>query len=99
MRTTARTGPSCSTSAAEITLSKRSDFAVPWSSSSISGRRMRTRRPFLAISAVPRVTDLTSAEPLLPIFAVMTPVETVTVPPLLSTVTLRSGAAGSPRSA
>lgn len=50
----------------------------------------------MAISVEPRVTDLTSVEPLLPIFAVMTPVDMSMVPPLLSTVTFLSGAAGSP---
>lgn len=79
-----------------MALSKRSNFSAPWSSSSISGWRMSTRRPFLAISVDPRVTDLTSVEPLLPIFAVMTPVDMSMVPPLLSTVTDLSGAPGSP---
>lgn len=44
----------------------------------------------------PRFTDLTRVEPLLPIFAVMTPVETSMVPPCLSTVTFLSGAVGVP---
>lgn len=76
--------------------SKRSVFTEPWSSSSISGWRISTRRPFLAISVEPRVTDLMSVAPDLPIFAVMTPVETVITPPLLSTVTFFSGTAASP---
>lgn len=79
-----------------ITPSKRSVFTAPWSSSSISGWRMRTRRPFFAISVPPRVTDLMRVEPFLPIFAVMTPVDTSMVPPLLSTVTFLAGAAVSP---
>ncbi len=37
-----------------------------------------------------------SVAPDLPIFAVMTPVETVIVPPLVSTVTFLAGAAASP---
>ena len=57
---------------------------------------MSTSRPFLAISVDTRVTDLTRVEPLLPIRAVMTPVETSTVPPLESTVTFLSGALGAP---
>lgn len=76
--------------------SKRSVLTAPWSSSSISGWRISTSRPFLAISVEPRVTDLMSVEPFLPIFAVMTPVETSMVPPLLSTVTFLAGAAASP---
>lgn len=79
-----------------MTLSKRSYFSVPWSPSSISGWRSRTRRPVLAISVEPRSTDFTSVEPLLPILAVMTPVDTSMVPPLLSTVTFFWGAAGVP---
>lgn len=76
--------------------SKRSVRTEPWSSSSISGWRIRTSLPFLAISVDPRVTDLMSVAPDLPIFAVMTPVETVIAPPLLSTVTFLSGTAASP---
>ncbi len=49
-----------------------------------------------AISVDPRVTDLMSVAPDLPILAVMTPVDTSIVPPLLSTVTFCSGAAASP---
>ncbi len=96
MRTTARTGPSCSTVTFEMAPSKRSVFTEPWSSSSISGWRISTRRPFLAISVEPRLTDLISVAPDLPILAVMTPVEMSTVPPLLSTVTFFSGAAAWP---
>ncbi len=96
IRTTARTGPSCSTVTSEIAPSKRSVLTAPWSSSSISGWRISTSRPFLAISVEPRVTDLTRVAPDLPILAVMTPVETSMVPPLLSTVTFLAGAAGSP---
>lgn len=96
MRTTARTGPSCSTVTSEMTPSKRSVLTAPWSSSSISGWRISTSLPFLAISVEPRVTDLIRVAPDLPIFAVMTPVETVMVPPLLSTVTFLSGTAASP---
>ncbi len=94
IRTTARTGPACSTSTLETAPSKRSVLTAPWSSSSISGWRISTSRPFFAISVEPRVTDLTIVEPDLPIFAVMTPVEMAMVPPLLSTVTFFSGAAG-----
>ncbi len=96
MRTTALTGPSCSTVTSPIVPSKRSVFTAPWSSSSISGCRMSTSRPFLAISVEPRVTDLMRVEPFLPILAVMTPVDTSMVPPRLSTVTVLPGAAVSP---
>lgn len=96
MRTTARTGPSCSTVTSEMAPSKRSVFTEPWSSSSISGWRINTSRPFLAISVEPRVTDLISVAPDLPILAVMTPVETSMVPPRLSTVTFLAGAVVSP---
>lgn len=40
--------------------------------------------------------EVTSEEPVLPIFAVMTPVETVIDPPLFLTVTLWAAVAGSP---
>jgi hypothetical protein len=96
MRTTARTGPACSTSTLEIAPSKRSVLTAPWSSSSISGWRISTSRPFFAISVEPRVTDLTMVEPDLPILAVMTPVEMSMVPPRFSTVTFFPGAAGVP---
>ncbi len=80
----------------EIAPSNRSVLTVPWSSSSISGCRIRTSLPFRAISVDPRVTDLTIVDPFLPIFAVMTPVETSMVPPLVSTVTSFAGAVGVP---
>ncbi|MDH6630246.1 hypothetical protein M2271_008100 [Streptomyces sp. LBL] len=80
----------------EMAPSKRSVFTAHWSSSSISGWRISTSRPFLAISVEPRVTDVISVAPVVPIFAVMTPVETVIVPPFLPTVTFSPGAAGSP---
>lgn len=79
-----------------MALSKRSNLVAPWSSSSISGWRMRTSRPFFAISVEPRVTDLTSVEPDLPMRAVMTPVDMSMVPPRLSTVTFAVGASGAP---
>lgn len=50
----------------------------------------------MAISVEPRSTDFTSVEPLLPILAVMTPVDTSMEPPRLSTVTFFAGAAGDP---
>ncbi|MGX1371359.1 hypothetical protein RKD19_006718 [Streptomyces canus] len=92
----AESGPDCSTVTVETAPSKRSVLTEPWSSSSISGWRISTSRPFLAISVDPRVTDLMRVAPDLPIFAVMTPVETVIVPPLWSTVTFLSGTAASP---
>lgn len=76
--------------------SKRSVLTVVWSPSSDSGWRSRTRRPFLAISVGPRVTDLTRVAPDLPILAVMTPVEMSMVAPRRSTVTFFCGAAGAP---
>lgn len=76
--------------------SKRSVLTVVWSPSSNSGWRSRTRRPFLAISVEPRVTDLVIVVPDLPILAVMTPVDMSMVPPRLPTVTFCSGAAGVP---
>ncbi len=96
IRTTARTGPSCSTFTSSTAPSKRSYFTVPWSPSSISGWRSRTRRPFLAISVEPLVTDLIRVDPDVPILAVMTPVDMSMVPPRRSTVTFRAGAAGLP---
>lgn len=96
MRTTARIGPVCSTVTPPMAPSKRSVLTVPWSSSSISGCRISTSRPFRAISVEPRVTDLMRVAPDVPIFAVMTPVETSMVPPRLSTVTFLAGAAGVP---
>lgn len=93
MRTTARTGPSCSTFVSSMTDSNRSYFCVPWSPSSISPWRRRTSRPSLAISVEPRVTDLTRLDPLLPSLATTTPVSTVTTPPLVETLTFLSGAA------
>lgn len=90
------TGPSCSTVTLSTAPSKRSVLTAPWSSSSTSGWRISTSRPFFAISVEPRLTDLTIVEPDLPILAVMTPVEMSMVPPLLSTVTFFSGAAGVP---
>lgn len=96
IRTTARTGPSCSIAASSMTLSKRSYFSLPWSPSSISFWRSRTSRPLPAISVEPRVTVLTRAEPFVPSLTVITPVETVMVPPERVAPTLFRGAAGVP---
>lgn len=79
-----------------MALSKRSNLVAPWSSSSISGWRMRTSRPFFAISVAPRLTDLTSVEPDLAMRAEMTPVEMSMLPPRLSTVTFAAGTTGVP---
>ncbi len=50
----------------------------------------------MAISVEPRVTDLISVDPEVPIRAVMTPVDMSMVPPCRSTVTFLAGAAGAP---